>query len=140
MKKVIWTVTFLMGIAPQSHALHYFNCSNTDGSAKIVEHEIWGANPVGCYYQGVELKGATVHLQNASKMVVDYQENGPIGALDWEETFTIKAIFSIPDATTGNDSVNESRKVIETHLICREVSTSALDFAGRFSPCEVIYE
>lgn len=91
MKKVIISGIALALSAP-ALALHNFDCSNASGSVKVVESEIWGANPVGCQYKGEVVKDGKVTLFRKTKVSIqlDGDKKRTLGG-DWEETFVIQA-------------------------------------------------
>ncbi|MBY0370378.1 hypothetical protein K2X33_06805 [bacterium] len=114
-------------MAVNASALHYFNCSSADSSVQIVEKEIWGANPVGCYYQGEGLEDGEVVLDSKSLKIVEGQRGQPGG--NWEAQYTVKAKVTAKDL-----------KPVSALLLCQEKSDSRLDFAAPPAPpCKVTF-
>ena len=139
MKKVIISGIALALSAP-ALALHNFDCSNASGSVKVVESEIWGANPVGCQYKGEVVKDGKVTLFRKTKVSIqlDGDKKRTLGG-DWEETFVIQAKL---ESKKGLPEPVLTRHVtsVDTWLLCHEKSTSARDFAGGSTHCAVEYK
>ncbi len=141
MKLVIIAGLALM-LSSQAMALHYFDCSNANSSVQVVEHEVWGANPVGCIYKGTAVEEGTVtlHMKSKQSMEITGNKKRPPGG-DWKETFAVKATL----ATTSPKGLPEPvstqfRASVDAWLLCHEVSTSARDFAGAKTHCEVKHD
>ena len=149
MKNTILSLSSIAVIlfGPNAYALHFFNCSNPNGSVKIVEEEIWGSNPVGCYYKGEQIANSKVILDKNSKIIIRYESSGPNPRLDWKQVFTVRATMSVeqgwlepPVHGTPDMPAKPPVKSVKADLICEEISTSALDFVGPTKSCKVIEE
>ncbi len=128
-------------------ALHWFNCSSADGSVAVVEREIWGANPTGCYYKGEAVEEGRIELDKKTEKEIEKKSGFPDKNKDWERTFAVKGKLSsakgLPAIADDSERIarldkEEKRDSVEAWLICKEVNTSALDFANIEPPCEVI--
>jgi len=114
---------FAVALATNSaSALHYFNCSSADQKLSITEREVWGANPVGCTYEGQSL--TSVILLKDSAVLID--ENRGQDPRDWDKTFVITAAIGAAEETAAG-----------IPILCHEVSTPQLDLKERPRPCKV---
>lgn len=98
---------FLVLASMSAFALHETNCSNSDGSMKRVEKEVWGANPISFYLNGEKIfsKDYDITLDDSTKTTLLTRQipNGVAETYSIEMTFTKLA----SDPSEGNTTVKD---------------------------------
>ena len=114
MKKTLLVLVGLF-ISAQAFALQSLNCSNSDGSSKREEQEVWGANLIKFTNNGKVIKVQEESFENV--VVLENIEDGNFGIESKTTIYAANVVWIEAKTET----------VFENWMICTSWSNNALD-------------